>query len=123
MREKEPIIIDAEELKEQEKAQAQTKEKRGLGQGAIDQFRLMWRLIWDSNVPLYLKMIPIMAAIYIVSPVDFIPDAFLGLGQLDDLGVLLVGGQLFIQLSPQHLVAQHRSEIQGNVIEMVPDND
>ena len=31
----------------------------------------------------------ILALVYILSPVDFIPDAILGLGQLDDGAVLL----------------------------------
>lgn len=117
MKEKEPIYIDAKDLKKQEKQKS-----RGLGRGAIDQFHLIWRLFWDGDVPLYLKMIPVAACIYLVSPVDFIPDAFLGLGQLDDLGVLLLSGQLFAQLSPQHLVAQHRAEIQGLLVDAV-DSD
>lgn len=116
MKEKEPIYIDASDLKKQEKQETK-KSSRSLGRGAIDQFHLIWRLLWDREVPFYLKMIPVAACIYLISPVDFIPDAFLGLGQLDDLGVLLLSGQLFAQLAPQHLVAQHRAEIQG----LLPD--
>ena len=109
MKEKEPIKIDVDDLKATENKKVST----GLGRGAINQFQLVWRLLWDKEVPLYLKTIPLAAFLYLVSPIDFIPDALLGLGQLDDLGVLLLGGQLFAQLSPQHIVAQHRAEIQG----------
>ena len=113
MKEKEPIRIDADDLKEHEAGNKKQKSSRGLGRGAIDQFHLIWRLLWDKEVPFYLKLIPFAAFIYLISPVDFIPDAFLGLGQLDDLGILLLSGQVFAQLSPQHIVAQHRAAIQG----------
>ena len=73
----------------------------------IRQFRLAWRLLWDPRVPGWTKLVPFLALIYIISPVDFLPDWFLGLGQLDDLGVLLVGVRLFTALVPEDIVLQH----------------
>jgi uncharacterized membrane protein YkvA (DUF1232 family) len=43
----------------------------------------------------------------VISPIDFIPDAILGLGQLDDLGVLLLGVRVFTSLIPEAIVMQH----------------
>jgi uncharacterized membrane protein YkvA (DUF1232 family) len=79
----------------------------GFWASLIRQFRLVWRLIWDPRVPGWTKMVPFVALLYIISPVDFLPDWFLGLGQLDDLGVLLVGVRLFAALSPEEIVLQH----------------
>jgi uncharacterized membrane protein YkvA (DUF1232 family) len=71
--------------------------------------RLVWRLIQDARVPGWVKVgIPLLIALYFFSPVDFIPDFILGLGQLDDLGVILLGLSLIIRLSPREVVDEHR---------------
>ncbi len=79
----------------------------GFWAGIIRQFRLAWRLLWDPRVSGGVKLVPILAALYIVSPIDFLPDWFLGFGQLDDLGVLLAGVRLFTELAPEEIVLQH----------------
>ena len=79
----------------------------GFWASLIRQFRLAWRLLWDPRVPSWTKLVPFLAALYIVVPVDFLPDWFLGLGQLDDLGVLLLGIRLFTGLVPDEIVLQH----------------
>ena len=40
-------------------------------------------------------------------PIDILPDPILGLGQLDDIAVILLGVKLFIELCPQEIVRQH----------------
>ena len=72
------------------------------------QFRLAWELLWDGRVPLITKIVPLLTMIYLLSPVDFIPDMALGLGQLDDLAIFLVGLRLFIDICPPELVAEHK---------------
>jgi uncharacterized membrane protein YkvA (DUF1232 family) len=74
----------------------------------IDSLRLAWRLERDPQVPLWVKLIPLAALAYIVLPVDFIPDWVLGPGQLDDLGVLLVGLRLLIDMAPSQIVERHQ---------------
>ena len=49
-------------------------------------------------------------ALYLLWPVDLLADPFLGLGQLDDLAVLLVAVELFIALAPTPL----RDELAGS---------
>ena len=72
--------------------------------------RLVWRLVQDARVPGWVKLgIPLLIALYFFSPIDFIPDFILGLGQLDDLGVILLGLSLIIRLSPRQVVDEHRS--------------
>jgi uncharacterized membrane protein YkvA (DUF1232 family) len=84
---------------------------------AIRQGRLAWRLFWDSRVPFWTKLIPPAVLAYLVSPVDFLPDAALGLGQLDDIAILLIGMKLFIELAPTDIVRQHLAELGARIQE------
>jgi uncharacterized membrane protein YkvA (DUF1232 family) len=61
-----------------------------------------WRLFGDPRVPLAVKVIPMLAAIYVVMPVDILPDWLPGLGQLDDIAILLIGLRLFTQLAAKY---------------------
>ena len=78
------------------------------------QARLVWQLLTDPDVPGWVKIIPPLALVYILSPVDLIPDPVLGLGQLDDLAVILIGLKLFIELSPSGVVQRYRDELAGD---------
>lgn len=71
------------------------------------QVQLAWRLFVDPRVPWITKIIPPAALIYILSPIDILPDLSLGLGQLDDLAILLLGIKLFIELAPAEIVREH----------------
>ena len=93
--------------------QNQNRRSPGFWVGLINSFRLAWRLIRDQRVPWLLKLIPLVVLLYIVSPIDLIPDFVLGLGQLDDLAILVLGIQIFIAVSPGSIVQQHRDEIDG----------
>ena len=76
-------------------------------QDVARQARLAWRLFWDRRVPLWAKLIPPASLAYVLFPIDLIPDVALGLGQLDDLAVLLIGVKLFVELSPPDVVREH----------------
>ena len=71
------------------------------------QVRLIWYLIRDPEVPIYVKIIPLVALIYVLIPTDLIPDVFPVMGQLDDITALLVGGKVFIEMSPPHVVRKY----------------
>ena len=76
------------------------------------QIQLVYRLMTDNEVPLYLKLMPILAIAYVVSPIDFVPGSlFPGLGQLDDLTVLLLALRFFVGFVPPHLVEEHRQKM------------
>jgi len=77
----------------------------------IKNLKLTWRLLRDSRVPIWQKLIPPATLLYVISPIDFVPDAILGLGQLDDVSVVLLGIWGFIQLCPQDVVQEHLAEI------------
>ncbi|MCB0163248.1 MAG: DUF1232 domain-containing protein [Anaerolineae bacterium] len=73
----------------------------------LKQLRLVWLLFTDSRIGLLAKSVVPLSLLYTISPVDFIPDVILGLGQLDDFGVILLGMTLFIKLCPPHIVEQY----------------
>ncbi len=75
----------------------------------LDHIKLSWRLFRDPRVsPLVRYGIPIIGLVYLLSPVDVVPDVLLGLGQLDDAAVLLLLTQLMIMLAPQEVVDRYR---------------
>lgn len=63
-------------------------------------FRLFIRLMADRRVPLWVKLVPIAALIYIISPIDLRPDFIPILGQLDDLLITILLLVLFVALVP-----------------------
>lgn len=77
------------------------------------QARLTFSLMLDRQVPLYLKALPFAAIAYLLMPIDFLPDVVPGLGQLDDLGVLLLGAKVFIELAPQDVVQRYLQQYAG----------
>jgi uncharacterized membrane protein YkvA (DUF1232 family) len=68
------------------------------------------RLFFNSKVPLWAKIVPIIALIYVISPIDIVPDFIPGLGQIDDLTILLLGLWIFLQLVPKDLLREQRGE-------------
>jgi len=51
----------------------------------------LFPLMRDPKIPFWAKAaIPAIAAAYVISPVDIIPDFLLGVGQIDDIGVILL---------------------------------
>jgi uncharacterized membrane protein YkvA (DUF1232 family) len=83
----------------------------------VRQGRLAWRLLWDKRVPFWTKLIPPAVLLYIFSPADFLPDVALGLGQLDDLAILLIGTKLFIELAPIDIVREHLAALGARIQE------
>jgi uncharacterized membrane protein YkvA (DUF1232 family) len=56
-----------------------------------------------------MKALPAVAALYVVSPLDFVPDVLPVLGQLDDLGMILIALEAFVKLCPAGVVDFHRA--------------
>jgi len=86
-------------------------ETAGILASIIKNARLVWRLLRDPDVSSWLKMIPPATLLYLLFPIDFLPDPILGLGQLDDIAIILLGVKLFIELCPQEVVRHHLREM------------
>ena len=73
--------------------------------------RLALRLLREPAVPLYLKALPFAALAYVLSPLDFLPDVIPIVGQLDDLGIVIMGLKVFLRLAPSEAIAFHWGQI------------
>ncbi|MFN2135436.1 MAG: YkvA family protein [Candidatus Promineifilaceae bacterium] len=71
------------------------------------QAKLVFQLFLDPKVPIYLKVLPIAAVAYLLFPVDLITDFVPGLGQLDDLTILLIASKAFIDMAPKDIVNRY----------------
>ena len=67
--------------------------------------KLVWRLLRDRRVPLFTKIIPVIAFLYLAWPTDIIKDFIPILGHLDDLIIVSLLLLLFIAASPGQVVA------------------
>jgi len=69
------------------------------------------RLLREPRVPLFLKLIPVLAAGYVISPLDFVPDVLPIVGQIDDLGFIFIALETFLRFSPTEVVDYHRTAV------------
>ncbi len=69
--------------------------------------RLLYRLIFDKRVSSKLKLIPILAILYVLLPTDFLLDALPLIGRIDDIFLLVLGIILFLVMVPKEIVRDH----------------
>lgn len=80
----------------------------GMVRDFVLRIKLILRLIGDRRVNPWLKVIPVAGVLYLVSPLDLIPDIALPvIGELDDAAILWLTNYLFIELCPPDIVQQH----------------
>jgi len=80
----------------------------GVFRDLVMRVRLILRLLGDRRVSAWLKIIPIAGLLYLISPLDLIPDIALPvLGELDDAAVLWLTNYLFVELCPPAVVLEH----------------
>jgi len=73
--------------------------------------KLFSRLIKDPRVSASPKLIVAGILAYVILPTDLLPDFLIGVGQLDDLAVILGGLKLFLRLCPPEVVQEHLTAI------------
>ena len=66
--------------------------------------RLYWRLFRDPRVSILPKALLILTVLYVISPLDVIPDFVPVIGEMDDVVVVLSGLWLFVRLCPPGVV-------------------
>ena len=80
----------------------------GLIQDVVRHIKLIWLLIKDKRVNVFLKILPIASLVYLVSPIDMLPGMVLPIiGALDDAAIIWIGTSLFISLCPENIVQEH----------------
>ena len=70
---------------------------------------LMGRLIKDARVPIAEKALFAAAIVYVISPLDLIPDFFPFIGQVDDLYVVALVLLRLVNRTDESVVRQHWS--------------
>jgi uncharacterized membrane protein YkvA (DUF1232 family) len=88
-------------------------QQSGLIRSVINQLKLIFRLMGDSRVSIFAKLIPVGALIYLISPIDAISIPVIG--ALDDAAILWLGSYVFTELCPPAVVAEHMKELAGNM--------
>lgn len=83
--------------------------------------RLAWDLLRDPRVPAQQKLILGGVAAYLLVPLDIIPDFIPGLGQVDDVAIVLLGLRWFIRSAPEDVVSEHLAKIAKNEDDMTRD--
>lgn len=85
----------------------------GVVRNIINQLKLIFRLMGDSRVNIFAKLVPIGALIYLVSPIDAISIPIIG--AVDDAAILWLGSYIFTELCPPAVVAEHMKALAGNM--------
>ncbi len=70
---------------------------------------LLGRLLKDARVPAAEKALFLAAIVYVISPLDFIPDVFPFIGQVDDLYVVALVLLRLVNRSDESVVREHWS--------------
>ncbi|MGH2444518.1 MAG: DUF1232 domain-containing protein [Candidatus Limnocylindria bacterium] len=83
--------------------------------------RVVWGILRDPRTPIGLKGILAAALAYVALPVDLIPDVIPILGQADDLTVLLLVLDLFIQNAPAEVRAEHTARARNGTADLDRD--
>ena len=90
----------------------------GMLRDFILRLKLIGRLMGDSRISFFLKLLPVASIAYLISPVDLAPGVvFPVIGVLDDAAVLWIGSTLFVELCPPVVVKEHMDELQSNLDE------
>jgi uncharacterized membrane protein YkvA (DUF1232 family) len=81
--------------------------------------RLLFELLRDSRVPPSRKAVLALAAGYLASPIDLIPDFVPLISRLDDLAVVVIALDLFLEGVPRELMIEklYALDIDGRELE------
>jgi uncharacterized membrane protein YkvA (DUF1232 family) len=89
--------------------------------GRFFQFRnelvLLWRAFRAAETPLWLKALMLIVPLYLVSPIDLIPDFIPIAGWLDDIVVIPLLVSWLVGLIPQRATVSPRRDGKGPVID------
>ena len=86
-----------------------------LFQDTVLRIKLIVKLLGDGRVSPWLKILPIGGILYMLSPLDIIPDiAFPVIGELDDLAIIWLTNHFFIELCPPEVVREHVQNLVSN---------
>jgi len=84
---------------------------------------LIHRLMTDKRVSVFAKLIPFLAVIYIVYPIDILKEIVFGpFGYLDDIVVTYYLLKTFIKMCPEEVVRDHVQQLSLKMPRMHTDS-
>ena len=69
--------------------------------------KLLGKLLTDGRVPTVEKALFVAAIVYVISPLDFIPDVFPFIGQVDDVYVVALTLLRLVNRTDENVVREH----------------
>ena len=76
----------------------------------ISSIRLIWKLMTDPRVPFWIRIALPLALIYVISPIDILPDFIPELGRVSHLVAIIVGIMILLKLAPKKVVNQYKKD-------------
>jgi uncharacterized membrane protein YkvA (DUF1232 family) len=83
--------------------------------------RVVWGIERDPRTPLPLKAMLAAALAYVLLPIDVIPDVIPIIGHADDLTILLLVLDLFLQNAPADVRAEHTERARNGTADLDRD--
>ncbi len=103
--------ITSEQLTPRPVTRIERKQARGFLHNVIylipNFLKLLYRLFKDSRVPAAEKAFLLGAIVYVISPIDLIPDVIPFIGQVDDLYLVSLTLLRLLNRTPAEVVRQH----------------
>ena len=92
--------------------------------GIATDLRVAVRLLREPRVATVLKLLPALGLLYVLSPIDVVPDVFPIAGQLDDLTMVFLAVKAFLKLCPRAAETYHRTAaLRGEPYSPMRDTD
>ena len=73
--------------------------------------RLAWRLFRDPRTPLRAKLILVGTALFVISPINWLPNMIPFVGELEDVALLTLGIEMFFKAVPDWLREEHEARM------------
>jgi uncharacterized membrane protein YkvA (DUF1232 family) len=86
----------------------------GMWRDLVLRFKLIVRLMGDSRVNPFIKLLPVASLAYLIFPFDLI-SVVPGVSALDDLAIVSLGAYMFIEFCPPHVVDEHMQQLTSNM--------
>lgn len=81
--------------------------------------RVWWSLFGDKRTPFMTKALPWAALVYVLLPIDLVPDFLPLIGEIDDIGMVILLASIALRLIPKSLWNEHSKNIdRTNVIDV-----
>lgn len=108
MSEKNMIKIEEKRITRKEKGHLKDRMKNLL-MFLPNMVKLLGKLLTDGRVPTVEKALFVAAIVYVISPIDLIPDVFPFIGQVDDLYVVALTLLRLVNRTDESVVREHWS--------------